>query len=190
MVELNDASNIVLEKISALVKNIKCGDEDSFKEFFYLTQPGIYKFLYRYLCDRDLSNDLTQDTFIKFWESRENIDPDFSPKSYLYKIARNLALNYINRNSSFGKISKIKSERLIPYSDPEKEYERKFILDDFQSAVNELPERCRATFIFCKYEGFEYSEVADIMNVSLQTVKNQMNKAIAILKKRLSNHLS
>ena len=189
-VDSDNASNINLDKLSALVRKIRSGDENSFKEFFLLTQPGIYKFLFRYLCDKDLSNDLTQETFIKFWEYRESLDPDFSPKSYLYKIARNLALNHITRNRPLENILYIKNSQLKSISNPENEYEKKFFMDDFQSAVNDLPERCRVTFILCKYDGFGYQEIAEIMNVSLQTVKNQMNKAIAILRKRLSSHLS
>lgn len=188
-VDSDNASNINLDKLSALVRKIRSGDENSFKEFFLLTQPGIYKFLFRYLCDKDLSNDLTQETFIKFWEYRESLDPDFSPKSYLYKIARNLALNHITRKRPLENILYIKNSQLKSISNPENEYEKKFFMDDFQSAVNDLPERCRVTFILCKYDGFGYQEIAEIMNVSLQTVKNQMNKAIAILRKRLSSHL-
>ena len=62
-------------------------------------------------------------------------------------------------------------------------------MDDFQLAVNTLPDRCRTTFILSRFHGFEYSEIAEILEVSLQTVKNQMNKAISVLRKRLAAHL-
>ena len=190
LLKSDNTANTNLDELSALVKQINSGDEKSFKEFFLLTQPGIYKFLYRYLCDRELANDFTQETFIKFWQNRESINPELSPKSYLYRIARNLALNYLTRNRFFSSVSQIKNEQLKFVSDPQKEYEKKFALDEIQNAINDLPERCRATFILCKYDGFEYAEIAEIMNVSLQTVKNQMNKAMAILRKRLASRLS
>ena len=63
-------------------------------------------------------------------------------------------------------------------------------MDDYQRAIEKLPERCRATFILSRFSGFEYSEIADILGVSLQTVKNQMNKAISVLKNLLAVYLN
>jgi RNA polymerase sigma-70 factor, ECF subfamily len=174
---------------SPIITGVIQGDVSAFKAFFYSMQPGIYKFLLRYLSDPDAAKDLTQDTFIKFWIHRQQIDPSQSPKSYLYKIARNLAYNYATRNHSSTRISHKKIELISALINPEEEYDKHFFLDDFQNAVDELPERCRATFILCKYEGFDYSEIAGILDVSLQTVKNQMNKAISVLKKLLSSYL-
>ncbi len=184
-----NSSSINLEECSQNIRRVIEGDILAFKEFFILMQPCIYKFLYRYLLDPDAAKDLTQDTFINFWTHRSQLDYLQSPKAYLYKIARNLACNHLTRNHSDSKVSLDKNEFLFSLVNPEEEYDKQFLMDDFQSAVNSLPERCRATFILCKYEGFHYSEIAEILDVSLQTVKNQMNKSISILKKLLSSHL-
>lgn len=178
------------DRLVLLLLGIKRGDDGAFKEFFLMMQPGIYKFLYRYLCDRNAAEDLTQETFVKFWMHREDLDPNFSPKSYLYKIARNLALNHISRSNTVNNFVLTKKDYVSLLINPEENFDKYFLLDEFQKAVNDLPERCRATFILCKYEGFKYSEIAEILNVSIQTVKNQMNKAISVLKKLLSSHLS
>jgi RNA polymerase sigma-70 factor, ECF subfamily len=183
------SSVLTTDDFDILVRKIKNGDCEAFKKFFFLFQPGIYRFLYRYLCDKDAANDLTQDTFIKFWTNREQIDPALFPKSYLYKIARNLAVNYLARNHSISNNTFRRVDDLSMVLYPDEEYDRYFIIDDLQKAINELPERCKTTFILSRFEGFDYSEIAVIMQVSLQTVKNQMNKAIAVLKKRLSSHL-
>jgi RNA polymerase sigma-70 factor, ECF subfamily len=175
---------------SNLLERIIEGDVSAFKEFFISMQPRIYKFLYRFLLDSDSAKDLTQDAFINFWTHRHQLELSRSPKSYLFKIARNSALNYLTRNHVDTKISLNKIEFLPGLINPEEEYDKHFLMDDFQSVVNELPEKCRATFILCKYEGFQYSEIAEILDVSLQTVKNQMNKAISILKKLLAPHLN
>lgn len=178
------------DRLGFLLLGIKKGDDSAFKEFFLMMQPGIYKFLYRYLCDRNAAEDLTQETFVKFWIHREDLDPNYSPKSYLYKIARNLALNHISRSSNVNNSFLTKKDYVSLLINPEENFDKYFLLDEFQKAVNDLPERCRATFILCKYEGFKYTEIAEILNVSIQTVKNQMNKAMSVLKKLLSSHLS
>ncbi|NWF90522.1 MAG: RNA polymerase sigma-70 factor [Ignavibacteriaceae bacterium] len=184
-----DSSSFLIDDLSNLIIKIKNDDTAAFKEFFFLMQPGIYKFLLRYTAEPESAKDLVQETFINFWQHRAQLESKFPPKSYLYKIARNLAINYVSRNHPDTCAKFQKPDIISSLLNPEEEYEKHFLMNEFQNAVNELPERCRATFILCKYEGFEYSEIADILDVSLQTVKNQMNKALSILKKLLSAHL-
>jgi RNA polymerase sigma-70 factor (ECF subfamily) len=187
---IKQSSGLTTDDFDILVKRIKNGDQEAFKEFFFLLQPGIHRFLYKYLCDKDAANDLTQDTFIKFWTNRDQINSSLFPKSYLYKIARNLAYNHISRNHSISNSLFRRADDLTLIYCPDDEYDKCFILDELQKAINELPERCKTTFILSRYEGFNYSEIAELMQVSVQTVKNQMNKAIAVLRKRLNSRLS
>ncbi len=176
-------------EIQSLLQRVKDEDERAFKEFFFALQPNIFHFLYRYTSDRDAAEDLTQETFIKFWLNKDHLDLSRSPKAYLFKIARNLALNHVTRKPPVSSISDEDSFLINLTHQPEEDYDRAFLMDDFQRAVNMLPDRCRATFILSRYHGFEYSEIAEILEVSLQTVKNQMNKAISVLRKRLAAHL-
>ncbi len=175
--------------IQLIIKKIKNNDKSAFKEFFLLFQPRIFKFLYRYTGIKDIAEDLTQETFIKFWEVKENLEMDSYPVAYLFRIARNLANNYATRHIVVQPLFNNDELLVNICKDPDKELDQLFLMDDFQRAINMLPERCRAIFILSRYEGYEYSEIADTFQISLQTVKNQMNKAISILRKRLAAHL-
>lgn len=177
------------EKIQALLENIKCSDETAFEEFFYIYQPSVFHFLYHYTCDRQASEDLLQDTFIKFWQVREKLDLASSPTALLFRIARNLGINYVTRRPPVQPIYNSEDLLVSMCRDPEEEYDHAFLMDDFQKAINTLPERCRAIFILSRFQNLGYSEIAETLQISLQTVKNQMNKAISILKKRLVSHL-
>jgi RNA polymerase sigma-70 factor (ECF subfamily) len=174
--------------LSDIYPLLKQKDENALKEFFLILQPEIFYFLYRYTSIREVAEDLTQETFIKFWLSIDHLDPKKSFKAYLYKIARNLAINYLNRKMP---MSSFDDENiLISLSkNINSEIESDFFLDDYQRAINSLPERCKTTFLLSRFSGFDYSEIAEIMNVTLQTVKNQMNKALAVLRKRLIKYL-
>ena len=173
-------------ELPQLLEKIKVGDKEAFKEFFFIMQPHIMAFLYRFTSDKEAANDLCQETFIKFWLSRDKINLSSFPKAYLYQIAKNLALNFITRKPPV--VSYEDDETLLTSlsKNPENDYDNFAMMDDLQKALNRLPERCRLTFILSRFDGFEYSEIAEIMNVSLQTVKNQMNKAISDLRKQLS----
>jgi RNA polymerase sigma-70 factor (ECF subfamily) len=176
-------------KLQELFYRIKLGDDSAFEEFFIMYQPSVFRFLYRFTGDTQATDDILQDTFIKFWEVKEKLDLSSSPNALLYKIARNLAINYITRKPPVQPLYDSNDVLVNIFINPEKEYEQAFLMDDYQKAINTLPERCRAIFILSRYEGFSYSEIAAMLEISLQTVKNQMNKAISILKKRLSSHL-
>ncbi|HZW40157.1 MAG TPA: RNA polymerase sigma-70 factor [Ignavibacteriaceae bacterium] len=177
--------------IPLLIEKIKAGDEGAFKQFFFIHQASIYYFIYRLISNKEAAEDITQDTFINFWLSKDKLDNTLSPKAYLYKIARNLSINHLNRRSPLNSLNEENEDMLISLSNhPEKEYDRIFLMDDYQKAISKLPERCRATFILSRFDGFEYTEIAQILGVSLQTVKNQMNKAISSLRKYLSFYLN
>ena len=172
--------------ISSLILRIKKGDQEAFKQFFNLFQPEIFRFIYRYLSDNDAAEDLCQDTFVKFWLHRQNIDGTSYPRAYLYKIAKNLAYNYSTRKPpsvSYDADLKIVS---LAGKDPSEEYDNANLAEECRRAINKLPERCRMTFILSRYDGFDYAEIAATMDVSIQTVKNQMNKALNFLKEELN----
>ena len=177
-----------VKDISDLYPLIKQKDETAIKEFFLLMQPQIFHFLFRYTSIREAAEDLTQESFIKFWLAIDRLDSNQSYKAYLFKIARNLAINHSNRKIPM--LSYNDENTLVRlYENFTSDIETSFLIDDFQKAINSLPERCKATFLLSRFSSFSYSEISEIMDVSLQTVKNQMNKALAVLRKRLINYL-
>ncbi|MDR3668535.1 MAG: RNA polymerase sigma factor [Ignavibacteriaceae bacterium] len=173
------------QHITNLIFLIKKGDQNAFKQFFNLFYAEIYRFLFKYLSNSDDAEDLCQETFIKFWQQRQNIDSSSYPRAYLYKIAKNLAFNHSTRKPA--SVSYDSNVKLISLAgkDPQIDYDNVALAEECRKVINELPERCRMTFILSRYEGFDYSEIAETMGVSLQTVKNQMSKAINYLKKKL-----
>ncbi|MDR3610386.1 MAG: RNA polymerase sigma-70 factor [Ignavibacteriaceae bacterium] len=173
------------QDIAGLILLIKKGDQDAFKTFFTLFYGDIYRFLFKYLSNNSDAEDICQETFIKFWQQRQNIDNSSYPRAYLYKIAKNLAFNCSTRKPpsvSYDNDLKIVS---LAGKDPQLEYDNKNLAEECRKIINDLPERCRMTFILSRYEGLDYSEIAETMDVSLQTVKNQMSKAINYLKEKL-----
>lgn len=172
-----------------LYSRIKNKDESALQEFFFSLQPQLFYFLFRFTSNKEIAEDLTQEAFVKFWLAIDHLDPSKSYKAYLFKIARNLALNQINRNLP---LDSYDDENNLVYLSKsiDGEIDNFFFMDDFQKALNTLPERCKSTFLLSRFSGLNYSEIADIMNVSLQTVKNQMNKALAVLRKRLVHYIN
>jgi RNA polymerase sigma-70 factor (ECF subfamily) len=172
--------------LERLVFGIRSGDRGSFREFFYLFQPDVFRFIFRLTRDRQIAEDLTQDTFLRFWEARERLEETGSPASYLFRIARNLVLDEADRRKPSVDIASVPDEVLVRYSkDPEEEYVRRLAADEVLNALSYLPERSRVAFVLSRYHDMNYDEIAATMQISLQTVKNQVSRALTLLRKRL-----
>lgn len=171
-------------------ERIKAGDQEAFKEFFFDNYNDVYSFIFRMTFDRDAALDLTQDTFLNFYKSLDKINPSISPNYYLFRIAKNLTINYLTRKAQNHHYDIDDEETYKDFvCNPEDDYSAQFFEDDIQKAIDALPNRCRAVFILSRFHNFTYQEISETLEISLQTVKNQINKAIAILRKKLSHYL-
>lgn len=175
--------------LERMVREIRSGDRTAFREFFFVFQPEVFRFIFRLTRDRRIAEDLTQDTFLRFWEARERLDTTGAPASYLFRIARNLVLDEADRRKPAVDIASAPEDVLIRYSrDPEEEYARRLAADEVLAALTYLPERSRVAFVLSRYHDMSYDEIAATMQISLQTVKNQVSRALTLLRKRLAEN--
>ncbi|MEN3039028.1 MAG: RNA polymerase sigma-70 factor [Candidatus Kryptonium sp.] len=176
-----------MKEVENLIQRIKEGDESAFEEFFLIFYGDILRFIYLYIGDEDTSKDLAQETFINFWMARDRIDISLNPKSYLLKIAKNLAINYVKRERKQERIEEIE---ILPSSlVQEPKFESFELREAILKAINELPGRCREVFILARYSDLDYKEIAEILGISVQTVKNHIVRAINYLREKLKDYL-
>ncbi|NME67627.1 RNA polymerase sigma factor [Flammeovirga aprica] len=159
--------------------------EKEFKELFDKYYDSIKSFIYYKIGDIDLSEDIAQETFVKFWESREKVILE-TVKTYLYTIANNLMLNHIKH----GKVV-LQFEQKQNKKDGEVETnpEYKMELEEFQSTldntINEIPEKSRTVFLMNRIDGLTYGEISERLGVSIKAIEKRMSKALSILRKEL-----
>jgi RNA polymerase sigma-70 factor (ECF subfamily) len=166
-----------LSEDKELIHEIKGGNKEAFKTLFYryyqkLVDFGIYK-----LKDIDSSKDLVQDLFIRVWNLRNNLDPQKSIKAYLYKSLLNQLKNHYKKNS--------KNISLKDYAVPHDNYEQDAKID-YLTAIEDLPEKMKIVIILSRIEGFKYSEIAEICDISIKAVEKRISKALKLLRIRLS----
>ena len=126
----------------------------------------------------ELVEDIVQDVFIKIWENNLRISNGVSLDSYLYVAVRNGCVSYIRRVKP--------SEGLEVIAEREVE---ETLLEDWKfvwDAVEELPERCRLVLKLVVLEDMKYAEVAERLDISINTVKGQMKIAYRELRKKFS----
>ncbi|MDR2231994.1 MAG: RNA polymerase sigma-70 factor [Tannerella sp.] len=165
-----------------LLESVKKGNEAAFQKIFYSYSDKLYTLAYKITRNTSAAEDIVQDFFVRYWEKRASLEFNPSFAAYAYRSIYNLSLNYLRDNERF--IYGL--ELTIDLHDSEVEdddlQELKTLL---MKAINELPERCKKIFVMATLENKKYSEVADLMGISINTVKVQVSKAYHILKEKL-----
>lgn len=161
-----------------------------FETLFRKEFKGMCFFSMKYVKDLDTARNIVQDAFVSLWEKRESIDTGKSVKSYLTSIIYSRSLNHLRDNKKFDK-NLLVCEGL--YIEGEVQADSKLLSAELRknidSAIEELPEKCREIFMLSRFEHKKYQEIAEILGISIKTVEAQMSKALQHLRTRLSPFL-
>lgn len=168
--------------------NKDISDEVFFKNIYLENYPSLIVFAKGYVKQKPIAEDLVEDVFIKLWNNRKVISTIQNLKVYLFVAVRNTCFNYL---------VKLKKYNLQSIEDLDIDFEQitataedKIISNErvelIHQEINKLPKKCKAIFILIKEEGLKYTEVAQLLNLSIKTVETQMSIAF----KRLSQALA
>ena len=170
-----------------LVRRIRAGDERALEVVFKAHYAGMASFVQRFVRSADLAEELVQDVFLKLWSKREQLAEIETFRTYLFRAARNTALNYLRR----AKLERRWREEQGTDADPP----TTFAADDetveqevalaVQEAINKLPPRCREIFLLSRDGGLTYAEIARSLEISVKTVETQMGRALKSLRASL-----
>ena len=137
---------------------------------------GIYRFLLKNIRDTDIAQDLVQESFMKMWIKRKDVDFTKS-KSYLFSTAYHTMIDYIRKNERLTSLEG-NEHYLIPTFDNYSDL--KEVLD---IALQQLPEIQRSVLLLRDYEGYSYREIGDITSLTESQVKVYIYRARLFLKK-------
>jgi RNA polymerase sigma-70 factor (ECF subfamily) len=166
-----------------LIAKIKVGNTDAFKELFYLHSARLCNWAYKITKDKCAAEDIVQDFFIQYWERRETLEFNPSFRSYAYRSVYNASLNYLRDNEKYIYGYEI---ALSGLSEEESNSEEvKELQNLLLKAIDELPERCKQIFVLVTLEKKKYTEVANQLGISVNTVKVQVSKAYRILREKI-----
>lgn len=165
---------------------IKQGDEDAFNQAFNLYYSRLCFFADHLIHDFDLSRSVVQDVFVDLWIDRENLNIHFSLKSFLFQTVKNKALNIFKHRKVESKFLAEQKKKEEPFS-VQNLMEEAELNDKINSAIQELPPRCKEIFMLCRFEELKYSEIAERLNISVKTVEMQISIALKKIRQKLSD---
>lgn len=183
-----DNEQVILEQ--DLLHRLSKGDEAAFVSIFDLYSARIYNFIIKYVQSPPLAEDLTQEVFMKLWESRAQVTKIESFKAYLFVIARNHTLNSLKKAfKSEAAVGEVVKNYVTQRSNTEEDILHKEYLQFLKRVLDSLPERSRRIFILCREEGKSYEEVAAAMGISKNAVKNHMVFSMKLLRSSVQKDL-
>jgi RNA polymerase sigma-70 factor (family 1) len=165
------------------------GDEKAFEQLFRSYYQPLCNRANAILNDIDEAEETVQNIFIILWEKREQMEINFSIKSYLYRAVHNAALNRIKHNKV--RVMYVKEhEQAVPSTGHTTQQAfGNELQEQIQAAIESLPEQCRLVFKLSRFEELKYREIAGQLGISVKTVENQMGKALKILREKLRDYL-
>jgi len=174
------------------------GDEAAFRELIRRYQRPIFSIIYRMVGDRELAEDLAQETFIKVLNAIDSYRPEHKFSSWIFKIANNAAIDHLRRReletlSLDGAPDAITAERqgatALQVRDraesPLDEMEARELGSQIERAIARLRPEYRSCIVLRHVEGRAYEEIAEILGLPLGTVKTYIHRARAELRAAL-----
>lgn len=166
------------EKI--LFSGIAADDYSSFKVLFERYYGRLCAYVFTITHDYAASEDIIQELFIRFWNDRHKIVINDHVLAYLFRASRNSALNYIR-----GKANRERLQQSITFQ--ESIIDRDFLEEEefigfLDECIEALSERSRQVFKLSRIDGLKQKEIAERLNISVKTIKNQIWKSLQYLK--------
>lgn len=177
-------------------KKIKSGDMSAFEILFKENYRNLCYYAEDIVREKAVAEEMVSDFFLKFWEERENIEIRISLMAYIYTCVRNNCLKYLEhlkvlqKYKAYATYSIQNSDLLFPTSAfPISCLISKEIVLEIENAIELLPEQCRIIFKKSRFEELTYEEIARELNISINTVRTQMSRALVKLRVSLKEYL-
>lgn len=176
------------ENIELLCRKIsQNSDQQAFKELYLAYFDRLYKFAFSILHSAEFAEEAVNDVFLNIWQKRSRLKTINNLTNYLFISTKNTSFNYLSkfrkeRNTTLDEVL-VRFE--IDELTPETALFSAEIRSEIEQAINQLSPKTKLVFQMAKVEGLKYKEIAEILNISVNTIDNHIATAI----KKLSHVL-
>lgn len=173
------------------------GDEKAF-EYIYKTY---FSFMLNYagqiLKDTDAAEEIVESVFLNIWENRSEIKLETSLKAYLFKSVYNHCLNYIKHKQVKEKyvlyfkhhVAADEDGNIISSDYPMSQLIENELSEIIEQSIQRLPGQCREVFMMSRYQNLKNEEIAQKLNISVNTVRTHISRALSRLRENLKEYL-
>jgi RNA polymerase sigma-70 factor (ECF subfamily) len=170
-----------------LIQRASRGDASAFETLVTTYEKGVYNLAFRLVGDREDAMDITQDVFLKAYQALPRFRGDSRFSTWIYRVCVNASLDHLRKKQkqpSYSldeplaiKESSVTREVADESENVEDSVEIKFLSTDILRALRDLDPAHRAIILLCDVQGYSYQEIADILGLSMGTVKSRLHRA-------------
>jgi RNA polymerase sigma-70 factor (ECF subfamily) len=191
--KINSLKNIYSQPVfvmSADLNDIENQQRAYVESVFKQLERRLFLFAFKITKSEITARDIIQDVFLKLWEQRDSLAQIENIEAFLYKATKNKAIDFLR---ALANDDKLRSGYFssIPLADEftQKEISRREFSELLDAAVKDLPAQRGLIFQMSQLDGYSRKEIAEIMNISESTVKNQLTSALASVRNFLKINL-
>lgn len=172
-----------------LMQEIKAGNMLAFDELYRKYFDRIYRFAISLVKLPEEAENIVQDAFLKLWVNRDRVDKGSSVRYYVFTITYHAAISVIRKKlKESDYISELIRQPDTNPDDASVELEYNELELKLNTAIDKLPARQKEVYLLHRTEGLKYSEIADRLNLSVNTVENHMARAIRTIRKSMEGY--
>ena len=182
-----------LDEDQVLIQKVLEGNKSSFEQLMRKYNRKIYNFIFRMVRDKEITNELTQDFFIKIFSVINKYNFEYKFSTWACRICYNLVIDYIRRNQM--KLDSLDNPNLSPkqminsdnYVSQDGFYnlDREELKNYVWKVVEQIPSKYRELVLLRYLQEMKYEEIAQITSLPVGTVKNRIFKAKEILRSEM-----
>ncbi|MCD6308030.1 MAG: sigma-70 family RNA polymerase sigma factor [Candidatus Latescibacteria bacterium] len=197
MIQTADAMKVDKQSISDkdLLSDVINGNLGSFDIIVYRYKNRLMNFVFRFVKDNDVAEDIVQETFLRVFRKRRDYKAIANFSTWIFTIAGNLAKSELRRRKRWNFLSidaANEGEKNFELPDngisPDRNTAISLLEDSVQDAIDTLQPKYKEALILRDIEGLSYQNIAEIMRVPVGTVKSRVNRARMKLQKKLKGH--
>ncbi|QHS61140.1 RNA polymerase sigma factor [Chitinophaga agri] len=173
-----------LHNEAEILQRLRKGEESALRELVDMYRPQMLMEAYYLLRDMAEAEDIVQEIFIRFWNLKEKVELKPSLQAYLIRATRNESIIKIKKDKTRDKKQHGYSY-FVESSTHMKPFESAELAKELQNAIDHIPPAARKSFIKLYLEDKSQKTIAAEQNISLQVVKNNISKALKILREKL-----
>lgn len=170
---------------NGLTQSINFDDQASLEQIYRQYWSKLYIYAFNVLREREICEDIVQEIFIDLWAKRNKVKI-YDLNSYLYQAVKYQIFNHF-RKSKYKKQLLMKFNLINSEYKIDELYEKKELKAHINKAISRLPKQRRIIFQMSRYEGLSNKEISENLNISLQTVKNQISESLKSIRKSLKS---
>jgi RNA polymerase sigma-70 factor (ECF subfamily) len=181
-------ADINIQDDKVLVAEFLKGNVRSFDLLHEKYSERLYGFTFKLLKNKEDALDIVQETFLKIWQKRRELDEDKSFKSFLFTISYNIIMDQLRKRLNDNNyLEFLKQNFKLEQSISENEADFNILEKQIQSFIGQLPLRRQEIYRMSREKGYSNNEIAEKLSISVKTVETQINLAVKFMKSRLTD---